>query len=155
LLCWISGKFAKNPTDVQAALAKRGDYDLSRLYDLDQQQRKLGTERSELQARSNEIGKKVGQAIKSGADPEGPEVAALKEEGNQLKSQIQQLEPKERELKAEIEDILLNLPNLPSPTTPEGANETENVEVRRWGDEYLPQHSVKPHWGNWGDPGHS
>jgi seryl-tRNA synthetase len=136
----------ENPTDVQAALAKRGDYDLSRLYDLDQQQRKLGTERSELQARSNEIGKKVGQAIKSGADPKGPEVAALKEEGNQLKSQIQQLEPKERELKAEIEDILLNLPNLPSPTTPEGANETENVEVRRWGDEYLPQHSVKPHW---------
>jgi seryl-tRNA synthetase len=136
----------ENPTDVQAALAKRGDYDLNRLQELDQQQRKLGTERSELQARSNEIGKKVGQAIKSGADPKGSEVAALKEEGNQIKAQIQELEPKERELKAEIEDILLNLPNLPSPTTPEGANETENVEIRRWGDQYLPTHVVKPHW---------
>ena len=78
----------ENPTDVQAALARRGDYDLNRLQELDQQQRKLGTERSELQARSNEIGKKVGQAIKSGADPKGSEVAALKEEGNQIKAQI-------------------------------------------------------------------
>ncbi len=136
----------ENPNDVQAALAKRGDYDLSRLLDLDQQQRKLGTERSELQARSNEIGKKVGQAIKAGAAPNGPEVAALKEEGNQLKTQIQDLEPKERELKAEIDAILLNLPNLPSDTTPVGANETENVEVRRWGNEHLPQNPVKPHW---------
>jgi seryl-tRNA synthetase len=136
----------ENPTDVQAALAKRGDYDLSRLQELDQQQRKLGTERSELQARSNEIGKQVGQAIKSGANPKGSEVAALKEEGNQLKAQIQELEPKERQLKAEMEDILLNLPNLPSSTTPEGVDETENVEVRRWGDEYHPKQAVKPHW---------
>ena len=136
----------ENPKDVQAALAKRGKYDLSRLLNLDQQQRQLGTERSELQARSNEIGKKVGQAIKAGAAPNGPEVAALKEEGNQLKTQIQNLEPKERELKAEIDAILLNLPNLPSDTTPIGANETENVEVRRWGDQYLPKNPVKPHW---------
>ena len=136
----------ENPNDVQAALAKRGDYDLSRLLELDQQQRKLGTERSELQARSNEVGKKVGQTIKSGADPNGPEVAALKAEGNQLKTQIQKLEPKERELKAAMETILLDLPNLPSATTPAGANETENVEVRRWGDQYLPKQPVKPHW---------
>lgn len=136
----------ENPQDVQAALGKRGGYDLSRLLDLDQQQRKLGTERSELQARSNEVGKKVGQAIKSGAAPDGPEVVALKEEGNQVKAQIQDLEPQERELKAEIENILLNLPNLPSASTPVGANETENVEVRRWGNQYLPQQAAKPHW---------
>jgi seryl-tRNA synthetase len=136
----------ENPNDVQAALTKRGDYDLNRLLELDQQQRKLGTERSELQARSNDIGKRVGQAIKGGADPKGPEVAALKEEGNQIKTQIQELEPKERELKAEIETILLNIPNLPSATTPEGADESENVEVRRWGDEYQPKQPVKPHW---------
>lgn len=136
----------ENPQNVQAALGKRGGYDLSRLLDLDQQQRKLGTERSELQARSNEVGKKVGQAIKSGAAPDGPEVVALKEEGNQVKAQIQDLEPQERELKAEIENILLNLPNLPSASTPVGANETENVEVRRWGNQYLPQQAAKPHW---------
>ena len=103
----------------RAALARRGDYDLNplaRTRSTAAQARHR--ERSELQARSNEFGKKVGQAIKSGADPKGSEVAALKEEGNQIKAQIQELEPKERELKAEIEDILLNLPKPAQPHPP-------------------------------------
>jgi seryl-tRNA synthetase len=145
----------ENPELVQEALNTRGDYDLSRLVELDQQQRKLETERSQLQARSNEIGKQVGQSIKAGAAPNGPEVAALKEEGNQVKAQLQELEPKERDLKAQIDDILLNLPNLPSPSTPVGANETENVEVRRWGDDYLPQNRRQTPLGNWRNPWHS
>jgi seryl-tRNA synthetase len=136
----------ENPERVQAALSKRGEYDLTPLLALDQQQRKLETARSQLQARSNEIGKQVGQTIKAGAAPNGPEVAALKEEGNQIKAELQTLEPQERDIKAQIDAFLLALPNLPSDSTPVGANETENVEVRRWGNEYLPQHPVKPHW---------
>ncbi|MGB3139089.1 MAG: serine--tRNA ligase, partial [Nodosilinea sp.] len=136
----------ENPERVQTALDKRGEYELTPLLELDQQQRQLETARSQLQARSNEIGKQVGQTIKSGAAPSGPEVTALKEEGNQVKSELQTLEPQERQLKAKIDAILLGLPNLPSDSTPVGANETENVEVRRWGDEYLPQHSAKSHW---------
>jgi seryl-tRNA synthetase len=136
----------ENPELVQGALDKRGAYDLSLLLELDQQQRKLETERSQLQARSNEVGKKVGQSIKAGAVPNGPEVAALKSEGNQVKAQLQELEPQERQIKAQIDDILLELPNLPSDSTPVGANETENVETRRWGDEYLPTTDIKPHW---------
>jgi seryl-tRNA synthetase len=136
----------ENPERVQVALFKRGEYDLTSLLALDQQQRKLETARSQLQARSNEIGKQVGQTIKAGAAPNGPEVAALKEEGNQIKAELQTLEPRERDIKAQIDAFLLTLPNLPSDSTPVGANETENVEVRRWGNEYLPQHPVKPHW---------
>ncbi len=136
----------ENPEQVQAALAKRGSYDLAPMLDLDQQQRQIETVRSQLQARSNDIGKQVGQAIKAGADPKGPEVAALKEAGNQVKAKLQTLEPRERELKAQIEAFLLTLPNLPSDTTPVGADETENVEVRRWGDELQPQHAIQPHW---------
>lgn len=136
----------ENPDQVQAALAKRGSYDLAPLLELDQQQRQLETMRSQLQARSNDIGKQVGQAIKAGAAPNGPEVAALKEEGNQVKAELQTLEPQERNLKAQIEAFLLTLPNLPSETTPVGADETENVEVRRWGDDLQPQHSIQPHW---------
>ncbi|MGF1458608.1 MAG: serine--tRNA ligase [Leptolyngbyaceae cyanobacterium] len=134
---------------VQAALDRRGgDYDLQTVIDLDQQQRDIEGTRSQLQARSNEIGKSVGQKIREGADPKGPEVAALREEGNQVKAQLGELEPKERELKAQIETILLSIPNLPSATTPDGKDETENVEVRRWGDEYRPADSaaLKPHW---------
>ena len=136
----------ENPERVQVALGKRGEYDLSALLKLDREQRKIETGRSQLQARSNEIGKQVGQTIKAGAAPNGPEVAALKDEGNQVKTELQTLEPQEREIKAQIEAILLGLPNLPSDTTPVGKDETENVEVRRWGDEYLPQAPAKPHW---------
>lgn len=136
----------ENPEQVQAALGKRGEYDLAVLLDLDQRQRQIETARSQLQARSNDIGKQVGQAIKAGAAPNGLEVAALKESGNQVKAELQTLEPQEREIKAQIEAILLTLPNLPSDTTPVGKDETENVEVRRWGDEYLPKIAAKPHW---------
>ena len=136
----------ENSDQVQTALAKRGTYDLAPLLALDQQQRQIETVRSQLQARSNDIGKQVGQAIKAGAAPNGPEVAALKEAGNQIKAELQTLEPQERELKAQIEAFLLTLPNLPSETTPVGADETENVEVRRWGEDYQPQHAIQPHW---------
>ncbi|RZM76591.1 serine--tRNA ligase [Leptolyngbya iicbica] len=139
----------QNFDTVQATLNRRGGgYDLQTVIDLDQQQREIEGTRSQLQARSNEIGKAVGQKIREGADPKGPEVAALREEGNQVKAQLGELEPQERELKAQIEAILLGIPNLPSDTTPDGKDESENVEVRRWGDEYLPKDSaaLKPHW---------
>lgn len=138
----------QNVDQVQSTLSRRGHYDLTQVLALDQQQRGIEGERSQLQARSNEIGKAVGQKIRGGADPNGTEVAALREEGNQVKAQLGELEPKERTLKAEIESILLTIPNLPSETTPDGKDESENVEVHRWGDEYLPQDndSFKPHW---------
>jgi seryl-tRNA synthetase len=137
----------ENPQAFQDRLNLRGgNYDLQPLVALDQQQRSLETQRSQLQARSNEIGKLVGQQIKNGFDPKGPEVAALREEGNQVKLQLAELEPAERDLKAAIEALLLTFPNLPSAGTPVGKGEEENVEVRRWGDEYRPQHAVLPHW---------
>jgi seryl-tRNA synthetase len=137
----------QNFDDIQAALGRRGDYDLAPLRDLDQQQRTLETERSQLQARSNEIGKAVGQKIRNGADPKGEEVLTLREEGNQVKAQLAELDPQEKDIKGQIETILLGLPNLPSATTPDGKDETENVEIRRWGDEYRPKgETLKPHW---------
>ncbi|MEL6249012.1 MAG: serine--tRNA ligase [Cyanobacteria bacterium J06627_15] len=137
----------QNAGQVMAALEKRGDYDLQPILKLDAQQRELGEVRSQLQARSNEIGKSVGQQIKGGADPKGPEIQALKDEGNQVKQQLSDLEPKEKEIVAEIQSILLLLPNLPSDSTPLGKSEDENVEVRRWGDEYIPKgDGLKAHY---------
>ncbi|MEQ9485121.1 serine--tRNA ligase [Coleofasciculus sp. F4-SAH-05] len=139
----------ENPQSVQERLEKRGagQYDLQPILDLNQRQRELETSRSRLQARSNEIGKLIGQKIKAGSPPDAPETQQLREEGNQVKTQISELEPQEKDLKAEIEALLLSLPNLPSPSTPVGQSETENVEVRRWGDEYIPQNDkILPHW---------
>ena len=137
----------ENPQAVQERLNSRGDYDIQPILQLDRQQRELEGVRSRLQARSNEIGKLVGQKIKSGTSPQAPEIEQLREEGNSIKTQLSELEPQERELKAQIETLLLALPNLPAQSTPIGKSEEENVEVRRWGDEFIPQNAnILPHW---------
>ncbi len=138
----------ENPQLILERLNNRGDnYDIQPIVDLNQRQRDLETTTSQLQARSNEIGKLVGQKIKSGTSPQDPEIKDLREEGNSLKAKLSEFEPQEKEIKAEIEQRVLALPNLPSESTPVGKNEEDNVEVRRWGDEYLPQNSnIVPHW---------
>lgn len=137
----------ENPQAVQERLNSRGDYDIQPILQLDRQQRELEGVRSRFQARSNEIGKLVGQKIKSGTSPQAPEIEQLREEGNSIKTQLSLLEPQERELKAQIETLLLALPNLPAQSTPIGKSEEENVEVRRWGDEFIPQNAnILPHW---------
>ena len=137
----------ENPQAVQERLNSRGDYDIQPILQLDRQQRELEGVRSRLQARSNEIGKLVGQKIKSGTSSQAPEIEQLREEGNSIKTQLSLLEPQERELKAQIEILLLALPNLPARSTPIGKSEEENVEVRRWGDEFIPQNAnILPHW---------
>ncbi len=137
----------ENPDLVQEKLNRRGGgYDVSAIAALDQQRRDLEAARSRLQARSNEIGKLVGQKIKAGSDPKGEEIQALRDEGTQIKTELADLEPTEKEIDAQIKDLVLALPNLPSDSTPIGKDETENVEVRRWGDEYKPTIKVLPHY---------
>ncbi|MBX9253129.1 serine--tRNA ligase [Desmonostoc muscorum CCALA 125] len=138
----------ENPQLVQERLNSRsGKYDIEPILQLDRQQRELEGTRSQLQARSNEIGKLVGQKLKSGIDAQDPEIQALRDEGNSVKARLSELEPQEKELKAEIIQLVLALPNLPSDSTPVGKNEEDNVEVRRWGDEYIPQNpNILPHW---------
>ncbi len=138
----------QNPDKIQELLNRRhGDYDLQPVVKLDLAVRELETNRSQLSARSNEIGKEVGQKIRNGSDPQGEEIAQLKAEGNEIKSQLAELEPQERELKAQITSLLLELPNLPDESTPIGQDETENIEIKRWGDEYLSSNkNILPHW---------
>ncbi|MDX2098509.1 MAG: serine--tRNA ligase [Leptolyngbyaceae cyanobacterium bins.59] len=137
----------ENPEQIQETLNRRGGgYDLQPLLQLDRQQRDLEKERSNLQAKGNEIGRLVGQKIKSGSDPQGEEVQSLRDEGNRIKAQLSDLEPQEKELKSQIATLLLTFPNLPDESTPIGKGEEENVEVRRWGDEFIPKEAGLPHW---------
>ncbi|MFO0147758.1 MAG: serine--tRNA ligase [Microcystis sp.] len=138
----------ENPEEVQKRLDSRGgSYDIAPIIQLNQQQKALEQERSSLQARGNEIGKLVGQKVKSGSDVNSPEILAMKTEGNEIKSKLAQLEPQEKAIKAAIDQKILDLPNLPSETTPIGKDERENVEVRRWGEEYKPTNpNILPHW---------
>ncbi|MBH8555537.1 serine--tRNA ligase [Nostocaceae cyanobacterium CENA357] len=138
----------ENPQLIQERLNSRsGKYDIDPILHLDRQQRELEVTRSQIQARSNEIGKIVGQKIKSGITPQDPEIQSLRDEGNSIKATLSELEPQEKNLKTEIEQLILALPNLPSDSTPVGKSEENNVEVRRWGDEYIAQSpDILPHW---------
>lgn len=132
-------KIRENPEAILKALHLRSpEYTLEPILELDRQQREMQSVITQLQARSNEIGKLIGQKIHSGANPQSEEISSLKEEGNNTKAQLADLEPQERDLKAQLESLLLELPNLPSQSTPVGKSEADNIEVRRWGDEYIP-----------------
>ncbi|MEM8721201.1 MAG: serine--tRNA ligase [Cyanobacteria bacterium P01_G01_bin.39] len=137
-----------NPEQVQELINRRhGNYDIQPIIELDRTSRELETNRSQLSARGNEIGKLIGQKIGSGSDPQGAEIAQLKTEGNEIKSKLSDLEPQEKELKAKIESLLLELPNLPDVTTPIGKDESDNVELKRWGDEFITvSKDILPHW---------
>lgn len=136
-----------NPEQVQESLDRRnGNYDLQPIVELDRQTRELETNRSQLSARGNEIGKSIGQKIGKGADPKGEEIAQLKAEGNEIKTKLSELEPQEKEFKAKIAELLLEFPNLPDESAPSGKGEEDNVEIRRWGDEYITSEDVLPHW---------
>ena len=134
------------PEQVQARLNSRGKgYDISKLVELEQEVRVLETQRSHLQAESNDIGKQVGLKMKSGAPD--TEIQILKARSHELKQLLAELEPQEKALRDQSNDILMTLPNLPSDTTPIGKDEKENIEVRRWGDEYKTTRTdILPHW---------
>ena len=139
----------EKPQQVQELLDRRGvgNYNLQPILELDKRSRELETSRSQVQARSNEIGKLMGQKMQSGSKPDDAEIKQLRAEGNQLKDQLAGQGDTEKEIKLEIEQLLLALPNLPSLSTPVGKDETANVEVKRWGDEFIPQRDgILPHW---------
>ena len=135
-----------NPDAIASQLGRRGKtVDLTKLQLIAQQQRSLEEQRSGLQAEGNRIGKEVGQKIKAGADPKGEEVAALRQQGNAIKQKVGVLEDEEKHLSHQLKDQLLTFPNLPSPDCPDGKDETDNIEVRRWGTPRVEE-GLEEHW---------
>ncbi|MBY8820954.1 serine--tRNA ligase [Sphingomonas colocasiae] len=113
------------------ALARRGAAAASAtLIALDEERRAVVTEAQTAQARRNEASKAIGAAK---AQKRDDEAAALMAEVATLKEKLPALEARERELNDALNDALAALPNLPAADVPDGADETENVEVSRWG----------------------
>ena len=135
-----------NPDHIASQLARRGiSLDLAGLQLIAQQERSLEEQRSTLQAAGNQIGRQVGQLIKGGAAPTGPEVQALRDEGNRIKQQVAVLEEEEKALEQRLREELIALPNLPGPEVPDGASEADNVEVKRWGTP-RQEAGLEEHW---------
>ena len=117
---------------VVAGLQKRKNpqpfLDVERFRTLESERKQLQTRVEELQARRNALSKQVGQLKAKGQDASAPmaEVAGI---ANQLTEGAAVLE----HIQAELNAMLMGLPNLPHDSVPVGADEAANVEVRRWG----------------------
>lgn len=137
------------PEAVLAALARRGD-DLSglrRAIDLDRHERERTAHRDGLRARVNALSKEVGRLRRSG-DTAGAE--ARQAESRELGEQARALDMEIAAITAELREILLTTPNLPSDDCPDGAGPEDNPVVRVHGysdaaDAYGPHQRV-PHW---------
>ncbi|MFN9622546.1 MAG: serine--tRNA ligase [Cyanobacteriota bacterium] len=139
----------EQPEVMAEQLGRRGlAVDLSSLQAIACQGRDLEERRSGLQAEGNRIGREVGQRLRAGASPEDPEVRALRDDGNRVKQRVAGLEDEEKDLERRLREQLLVLPNLPSPRAPEGRGETDNVEVKRWGEprRAAPGEKLQEHW---------
>ncbi|GLU41254.1 MULTISPECIES: serine--tRNA ligase [Pseudomonas] len=117
------------PQEVADRLAARGfTLDVARIEALENQRKAVQTRTETLQAERNARSKAIGQAMKRGED-----VEPLKAEVNRM---ADELEAGKRELdgiQAELDALLLTIPNLPHESVPVGADEEDNLEVRRWG----------------------
>ncbi len=127
-LKWIR----ENPDAFDAAMGDRGREPVAtRVLDLDRRHRAALTDQQRVQARRNEASKQIGQA-KAAADEATAE--ALIDEVGTLKTRTQDLEELARTLAAELEEILVGLPNLPAAGVPVGADEAANQEIRKVGE---------------------
>jgi len=102
--------------------------DVARYSALEAERKELQTATEELQARRNALSKQIGQLKGEGGDA-SKVLAEVTGVGEQLKAGAERLEA----LQAELQGLLMALPNLPHDSVPAGADETDNVEVRRWG----------------------
>jgi seryl-tRNA synthetase len=126
---------------VVSALKKRGfDFDAAGFLALEQTRKTVQTRTQDLQAKRNNASKLIGMAKAKGEDVSAvmAEVAGL---GDQLKADEAQLS----ELQAQLQALLLNVPNLPHDSVPAGLSEADNVEVRKVGVPRQFDFAVKDH----------
>ncbi|WP_336068385.1 serine--tRNA ligase [Nitratireductor rhodophyticola] len=122
----------ENPQALDEALKKRGaDPESAKLLALDEARRQHLTKLQEAQERRNAASKEIGKAMASG-DRELAE--KLKAEVSELKSFVQDGEAEERRHDAALNDALARIPNVPLDDVPVGADENDNVEVRKHGE---------------------
>ena len=136
----------ENGEQVKASLARRGiKLDLTEFLALDAKRRTAQQEIEILRRKRNEVSEEIGKLKKSG-QPAEDKVAEMRAVGDSITA----LEAGIREQEDAQRNILLMIPNLPHATVPDGKDENDNVEVRRWSPqgEEPPKFSFepKPHW---------
>ncbi len=141
----LDARFVRENIDlVRTALANRGTaWDLEGFLALDGERRALIGRVEGLQARRNEVSKTIGELVKAG-DREAAD--ARKDEVRLINEEIASLEDRAGAVDAQVRELLMTIPNVPHESVPVGADETENVEVRRHGTPPTFDFEPKPHW---------
>ena len=129
----------ENSELVRQALEKRGDsFALDSILDIDRRYRSLLRQTEELRAKHNEASKQLGQS-----QEKPPQLIA---QMRQLGEQVSSLQQQTKQAKANLDSLLLELPNIPHPSVPLGRGEGDNVVVRTWGKPRELPFKPLPHW---------
>ena len=132
----------ENPADFDKGMARRGLEPLSeKLIALDTERRDLLTQAQEVQAERNKLSKEIGIAKSQGLD-----ASDIMEQVSKSKARQAELEEVSKAKDLELENALMSLPNVPADDVPDGKDEDDNVEIRKWGDIPSFDFAVKEHF---------
>jgi len=123
-------KFIRENLDIvkAGAVKKNTVIDLDRLIVLDDQRKLIGQKIDELRTIQNEASKQIAQSESDARQKLIDEVSVVKE---QIQTQEEQLKPVMSEWKA----IMLQVPNVPDPSVPDGNDDQDNIQIKTWGEE--------------------
>ncbi|MDR1471498.1 MAG: serine--tRNA ligase [Synergistaceae bacterium] len=132
----------ENPDDVRELLKKRShSFDLDALLDLEARRRAILGLAEDLKASRNEGSRKVGDIKRSGGD-----ASALMEEMRLAGERIKELDAQLAEIEEDVRSKLLMMPNRLDASVPEGRDESDNLEIKKWGAPKEFPFEPKPHW---------
>lgn len=143
----IDIKFLRENPDIVKENIKKKFQDrklelVDRVIELDVESRRAQTEANELRADRNRLSKEIGALMKQGKKDEAE---ATKAKVNAAAERLAELEAKETELAASIREIMLTIPNIIDDSVPVGRDDSENVEIERFGEPVVPDFEVPYH----------
>jgi len=132
----------ENVETVRRALKKRGyEFPLADFLAIDEKRISILKETEELRGRRNIVSEEIGKLKRQKAD-----ATVQLEEMKGVSDRLKELDEKLQDLEAETKTFLLLIPNIPHESVPEGRDENENVEVRRWGNPRQFDFEPLNHW---------
>ena len=110
--------------------------------ELDAKARAVKTEADELRANRNKLSKQIGALMGQGKKEEAE---AVKAQVNADADRLKELEAQESELNAKVTEIMMTIPNIIDPSVPIGKDDSENVEIEKFGEPVVPDFEVPYH----------
>lgn len=136
-----------NPEKVQQALQNRGAaMSLDEFLVVEKQRRELLGQVEGLKSRRNSVSQEISRLKSSRLRKNTEDAEALVVEMRGVGDQISELDTKVKEVEAALAGIIMDIPNVPHASVPVGRDETDNQEMRRWGEPRVFAQEPLPHW---------